>query len=62
MKACATIGVDAAVLYCGIVKCGTDVCGGITLDVAVPCRKPELYIFLMQFRQVVVLYSKYAAD
>jgi hypothetical protein len=36
--------VDAAVQYCGIVKFGTDMCGGITLDLAAPCRKPELYI------------------
>jgi hypothetical protein len=37
VKVCAAIVVRAAVLYGGIVKCGTDGCGGIALDVADPC-------------------------
>ena len=41
VKVCAAIVVGAAVLYGGIVKCGTDVCGGIALDVAGPCGWPE---------------------
>jgi hypothetical protein len=36
VKVCAAIVVDAAVLYGGIVKCRTNVCGGIELDVAGP--------------------------
>jgi ABC-type xylose transport system permease subunit len=37
VKVCAAIVVGAAVLYGGIEKCVTDVCGGIALDVDSPC-------------------------
>jgi hypothetical protein len=36
VKVCAKIVVDAAVIYGGIVKCGTGVCDRIVLDVAGP--------------------------
>ena len=42
VKVCAAIVVGAAVLYGGMVKCGTDVCGGIALDAAGPYGKLEL--------------------